>query len=123
MGDVARALVTASRLGMSVHATDAGETLTPAVLHVGLLQTLADIDETWRRGQTEEGRSAAAVVVAAKAEAARRAKLDLARPLWAKPSGDISGKEIAQRVGLSLRSLSKWLGPRRQARAQKTMRQ
>lgn len=116
VGDVARALAAASRTGASVYAHDLGETFTAGQLRTRLLEALAAIDDTWRRGQTQEGRSAAAVVIAAKAEDARRAKLDAARPLWAKPSTEISGVEIAQQVGLSLRSLNKWLGPRRRAR-------
>ena len=118
VGDVARALATASRMGASIHAVDTGETFTPAMLHAGVLDALAGVDETWRRGQTEEGRSAAAVVIAAKAEAARHAKIEAARPLWGKSSAEISAIEIAQRVGISLRTLNKWLGPRAKARAE-----
>lgn len=112
LADVARALAAASRLGAGVHAIDTGEMFSAGMLHSGLLEALASLDEAWRRGQTNDGRSAAAVVIAAKAEAARRAKIDAARPLWAKPSSEISSIEITQRVGMSLRSLHKWLGPR-----------
>jgi len=73
------------------------------------------VDETWRRRQTEKGRSAAAVIIATKAELARRTKIKAARPLWAKLSSEISSVKITQRVGMSLRSLHKWLGPRRKA--------
>ena len=113
VADVARALAATSRLGTSIHAVDTGETFSASMLHAGLLEALADLDQTWRRGQTEEGRSAAAAVIAAKAEEARRAKIEAARLLWAKPSSEISSVEITQRVGISLRSLHKWLGPRR----------
>ena len=112
VADVARALAAASRLGASVRVVDTDETFTVAMLHAGLLEALAGVDETWRRGQMEEGRSAAAVIIATKAELARRAKIEAARPLWAKPSSEISSVEITQRVGMSLRSLQKWLGPR-----------
>ena len=115
VADVARALAAASRLGAGVCAIDTGETFSAGTLHSGLLEALADLDQTWRRGQTEEGRSAAAAVIAAKAEEARRAKIEAARPLWVKPSSEISSVEITQRVGMSLRSLHKWLGPRRKA--------
>ena len=117
VADVARTLAAAGRMGASVHLTDTGQVFTPAQLEAGLLDALAGGDETWRRGQTEEGRSAAAVVIASKAEEARRAKIEAARPLWVKPSSEISGPEIAQAVGLSLRSLTNWLGPRRKAQA------
>ena len=113
VADVARALAAASRLGAGVHTIDTGQTFSAGTLHATLLEALAGLDQTWRRGQTEEGRSAAAAVIAAKAEQARRAKIDAARPLWAKPSNEISSAEITQRVGMSLRSLHKWLGPRR----------
>ena len=113
VADVARALAAASRLGAGVHTIDTGETFSAGALHVGLLEALAGLDETWRRGQTQEGRAAAAAVIAAKAEEARRAKIEAARPLWAKPSSEISSAEITQRVEMSLRSLHKWLGPRR----------
>ncbi len=113
VGDVARALAAVSRLGADVHTIDTGEMFSAGTLHAGLLEALAGLDETWRRGQTEEGRSAAAAVIVAKAEVARRAKIEAARPLWAKPSSEISSVEITQRVGMSLRSLHKWLGPRR----------
>ena len=113
VADVARTLAAVSRLGAGVHAIDTGETFSAGTLHPGLLEALASLDEAWRRGQTEEGRSAAAVVIAAKAEETRRAKIEAARPLWAKPSSEISSVEITQHVGMSLRSLHKWLGPRR----------
>ncbi len=115
VADITRALAAASRLGAGVCAIDTGETFSAGMLNPGLLEALAGLDETWRRGQTEEGRSAAAAVIAAKAEEARRAKIKAARPLWAKPSSEISSVEITQRVGMSLRSLHKWLGPRRKA--------
>ena len=113
VADVARALAAASRLGTGVHAIDTGETFSAGTLHPGLLEALACLDETWRRGQTEDGRSAAAAVISAKAEEARRVKIEAARPLWAKPSSEISSVEITLHVGMSLRSLHKWLGPRR----------
>ena len=113
VADVARALAAASRLGTNLHAIDTDETFSVGTLHPGLLEALASLDEVWRRGQTEDGRSAAATVIAAKAEEARRAKIEAARPLWAKPSSEISSIEITQHVGMSLRSLHKWLGPRR----------
>ena len=113
VADVARALAAASRLGAGIHAIDTGETFSAGMLHPGLLQALASLDEIWRRGQTEDGRSAAAAVIAAKAEKARRAKIEAARPLWAKPSSEISSADITLHVGMSLRSLHKWLGPRR----------
>lgn len=120
VADIARALAAAGRRGASIHAVDTGKTFAAATLDAELLETLAEVDETWRRGQTEDGRSAAATALTAKAEAARRAKLDAARPLWAKPSGEISGREIAKTVGISLGSLNKWLGPRTKARARES---
>ncbi len=113
VADIARALAVASRLGAGVCAIDTGDTFGVGTLNPGLLEALASLDEAWRRGQTEEGRSAAATVIAAKAEEARRAKIEAARPLWAKPSSEISSVEITLHVGMSLRSLHKWLGPRR----------
>lgn len=113
VADVARALAAASRMRAGIHAIDLGDTLTADMLHVALLGALAGVDEAWRRGQTQDGRSAAAVVIAAKAEAARREKIEAARPLWAKASSEISSVEITQQVGISLRTLHKWLGPRR----------
>jgi len=107
VADIARALV---------HAVDTGKTFLAVTLDPDLLEALADADEAWRRGQTEDGRTAAAAAIAVKAEEARRAKLEAARPLWAKPPGEISGAEIAKAVGISLGSLNKWLGPRSQAR-------
>ncbi len=118
MADIARTLAVAGRRGMDVRVVDTGVTFNAAELNVGLLEALADADETWRRGQTEDGRSASTAAVMAKAEAARRAKLEAARPLWAKPPGEISGVEIARTVGVSLRSLNNWLGPRGKARGQ-----
>ena len=117
VADIARALAAAGRRGVSVHAVDTGRTFLAATLDPDLLDALADADEAWRRGQTEDGRTAAAAAIVAKAEAARRAKLEAARPLWAKPPGEISGAEIAKAVGLSLGSLNNWLGPRGKARA------
>jgi hypothetical protein len=118
MADIARTLAVAGRQGLDVRMVDMGVTFNAAELNARLLEALADADETWRRGQTEDGRSASTVAVMAKAEAARRAKLEAARPLWAKPPGEISGAEIARTVGVSLRSLNNWLGPRGNARGQ-----
>ena len=118
MADIARTLAAAGRRSVGVRLVDTGVTFTAAELNAGLLEALADADETWRRGQTEDGRSASTVAVMAKAEAARRAKLEAARPLWAKPPGEISGAEIARTGGVSLRSLNNWLGPRGKARGQ-----
>jgi hypothetical protein len=115
VADVARALAATSRLGAGVHTIDTGQTFSAGTLHAALLEALAGLDQTWRRGQTEEGRSAAAAVIAAKAAEARRTKIEAAQPLWVKPSSEISSVEITQRVGMSLRSLHKWLGPRRKA--------
>ena len=117
VADVARTLAAIGCRGASLHLADTGQVFTPAQLNAGVLLALAGVDETWRRGQTEEGRSAAAAVVADKAEEARRAKIETARPLWAKPSAEVSAAEIAQAVGLSLGSLTRWLGPRRTAQA------
>lgn len=117
MADIARTLAAAGRRGMKVHLVDTGQIFAAATLDAGLLEALADADESWRRGQTEEGRTASSAAIGAKAEEARRAKLEMARPLWAKPPGEISGAEIAKAVGASLRSLNTWLGPRTQARA------
>lgn len=117
VADVARTLAVIGRMGASVHLADTGQVFTATQLDAGLLLALAGVDETWRRGQTEEGRSAAAAVIAGKAEQARRAKIEAARPLWAKPSAEVSAAEIAQTVGLSLGSLTRWLGPRRNAQA------
>lgn len=116
VADIARALAVAGRCGASVHAVDTGKTFLAVTLDPDLLEALADADEAWRRGQTEDGRTAAAAAIAVKAEEARRAKLEAARPLWAKPPGEISAADIAKAVGISLGSLNKWLGPRRQAR-------
>lgn len=118
MADIARTLAAAGRRSVDVRMVDTGVTFTAAELNAGLLDALADADETWRRGQTEDGRSASTVAVMAKAETARRAKLEAARPLWTKPPGEISGAEIARTVGVSLRSLNNWLGPRHKARSQ-----
>jgi len=118
MADIARTLAVAGRHGLDVRMVDTGVTFKAAELNAGLLEALADADETWRRGQTEDGRSASTAAVMAKAEAARRAKLEAARPLWAKPPGEISGAEIARTVGVSLKSLNNWLGPRGKARGQ-----
>ena len=118
MADIARTLAAAGRHGVDVWLADTGTSFNAAELNVGLLEALADADETWRRGQTEDGRSASTAAVMAKAETARRAMGEAARPLWAKPPGEISGAEIARIVGVSLRSLNNWLGPRGKARSQ-----
>ena len=116
MADIARCLADAGRGGLDVHVVDLDQTFPASILNPGLLEALAKADEGWRRGQTEEGRSIAAVVNSAKAEQTRRAKLEVARQLWAKPRGEISGAKIAERVGLSLSSLNSWLGPRSRMR-------
>ena len=118
MADIARTLAAAGHHGVDVWLVDSSTKFSAAELNVGLLEALAEADETWRRGQTEDGRSASTAAVMAKAEMARRAKLEAARPLWAKPPGEISGAEIARTVGVSLRSLNNWLGPRGKARRQ-----
>jgi hypothetical protein len=44
--------------------------------------------------------------------AATRRKLEIAKPLWGLPPGEVSVKEIARRSGLSVRTLYDNLGPR-----------
>ena len=119
MADIARTLAAAGACGLGVRVVDTGVTFTAAQLNAELLAALADADEAWRRGQTEDGRAASTATVVAKAEAARRAKLEMARPLWAKPPGEISGTEIARITGASLSSLNNWLGPRGKARVRR----
>ncbi len=122
MSDVTRALAAAGRRNASVHAVDIGKTFTAATLEPELLEAIADAEEARRRGQTAAARSAGVEAAAAKRKKARDAKLAIARAEWIKPPGEVSGTEIASMIGVSLRSLHKWLGPRGEAREKATRR-
>jgi DNA invertase Pin-like site-specific DNA recombinase len=117
MADIARALAAAGRRNASVHVVDVGKTFPAATFDAELLEALADAEKARTRGQTTAARSAAVEAAALSRERRRKGRLEQARPLWLLPDGEISAREIAERVGLSVTTLKRYFGGRGEARA------
>jgi hypothetical protein len=56
------------------------------------------------------------MAAAAMREMKRRTKMEKERAEWVKPPGEISAADLAVKVGISVRSLHKHMGPRAEAR-------
>lgn len=116
IADITRALAAAARSQASIHACDIGETFDAATIPEKLMTALANADEATKRGMRNAGRNAGVVAAALKRNKKRDKILAIVRPLWLLPPGEVSAAEIAAKVGVSVRSLHLWLGPREDAR-------
>lgn len=111
-GDLVHAVALAFERRATIHAVDSGLTIEPSDGATGANTAVADWTRAKRSAQTKPGRYLGNAAAAEKAKARSLAKLPEARLLWARPTDEISSIEIGRRVGLSVKSLYKYLGRR-----------
>lgn len=110
--DLTAVLAAASARRATVRVVDSGLEVGPDAGAAEIAAAAASWDAARRAGQTLVGREKGHQAAEATKSANREPKLALARELWAKPSNEISVKEIALRVGLSVTTLYNHLEPR-----------
>jgi len=110
--DLVDALAKAAARQATVKPVDSGSDIGPSDGALGMSAAIADWRRAKRDAQTKPGRHLGNVAAAEKAKARSLAKLPEARRLWARPTEEISSVEIGERVGLSVKSLYKYLGRR-----------
>lgn len=99
----------------TIYAVDTGISFSPDGNAEAVQAAMLAWEQGRRMGQTQAVREKAAVVYPKIAEERRDRALQIARPLWCLPTAEITGAEIARIAGLSVASLSTYLGPRRTA--------
>lgn len=110
--DICRVIAAAGRRNASVYALDVDREISVAMPGPELLEAIAVLYEE-RITADREGVRYAGVEASKEARRNRRAaKLTKARELWGRPPGEISAADIARQVGLSVRTLHTYLGPR-----------
>lgn len=113
--DIANCILLAAKRRARIRCVDTGTIYSVDMTGVELLQALVLSEEASMR--TRVRMLSGGVTAAAEAKKRRNApKLRHARGLWIRPSSEISAKEIAERVKLSVKTLYKALGPREDAR-------
>lgn len=105
----------------TVTAIDSGFTIKPDAGAKEIGAAIADWTRAKREAQTRAGRRLGSAAAAEAKTARTLAKIVKARPLWSRPSGEISADQIAERVGLSAKTLYAYLG-RREVAQQAEMR-
>jgi len=110
--DLVAALALAEGRHATVRAADSGYIIVPPYEGWGMSAAVQDWRRAKRAAQTKAGRYLGNAAAAEKSKARSLAKLPEARPLWARPTEEISSVEIGERVGLSVKSLYKYLGRR-----------
>ena len=110
--DLVHAVALAFARRAMIHAVDSGLVIKPDDGAAGVNAAMADWLRAKRSAQTKPGRRLGNASAAERAKARSLAKLPEARPLWKLPTEEISSIEIGQRVGLSVKSLYKYLGRR-----------
>ena len=122
MGDIADTLSKAARRNASVYAVHSGKHLPLTAGDAAIMDALVEIEADRRHGlyvqQLKAGREATKRRRDRKWERARK----IAEPEWHRQSDDPewkSGKEIAEQVGYSVRTLQNRLGPRREAQRER----
>jgi AraC-like DNA-binding protein len=110
MSDIARALLTAARSRANVHCVDTGLTYSADMPGEVLLEALAGAEEANRRGAAQDRQRRAVTASQAAREHRKAKRLREARPMWS--DRDYTVDQIAEKVGLSRRTLYNSLGPR-----------
>jgi len=110
--DLVSALALAAARRAVVVAADSGLTVSPVDGAAGISAAVQDWRRAKRDAQTKPGRRLGNTAAAEAAKARTLAKLPVARPLWARPTEEISSVEIAERAGLSVKTLYAYLGRR-----------
>lgn len=110
--DLVGALALAAGRRATVISTSTGHTVPPDSGAPGMSAAISDWRRAKRDAQTKPGRRLGNTAAAEAAKLRTLAKLPVARPLWARPSEEISTTEIAKRSGLSVKTLYSYLGRR-----------
>lgn len=113
--DIANCILLASKRKARIRCVDTGMTYSLEMSGMELLQALVLAEEASMRNRAKILSGGVSAAAAAK-KRRNTPKLRHARELWARPSTEISAKEIAARVRLSVRTLYKELGTREDAR-------
>jgi hypothetical protein len=110
--DLISALVKAAQRRATIVTADSGLKVGPFDGAAGVHAAVQDWKRAKLDAQTKPGRRLGNAAAAEKAKSRSLAKLPEARQLWARPTEEISSVEIGERVGLSVKSLYKYLGRR-----------
>ncbi|MBB2158013.1 hypothetical protein HLH33_17215 [Gluconacetobacter diazotrophicus] len=116
--DLTGVLVAAAKRNATICAVDTEERYPPDAGVEGVQAAMLAWDKGQRVGQTaaarEAGKAARGAYSALLADRREKA-LAIARPLWPVPSDELTSQEIADKAGLTVASLIRYLGPRREA--------
>lgn len=110
--DLTSALAAAAARTATVRVLDTGLEIGPGAAIAEIAAAATAWDKARRDDQTRDARSKGNAAMVAAAQRRREAKLDIARPLWSLPPGEMSVAEIRKRSGLSNGTLYEYLGPR-----------
>ncbi len=110
--DLIDALAQAAAQQETVIALDTGLEISPNAGAAQFAAAASAWDKGRRNAQTLEGRAKGNQAAAAAKRARSQPGLAIARELWALPTEEISGAEIARQAGLSVGTLYNELGPR-----------
>jgi len=110
--DLVHAIALAFARRATILAVDSGLSIKPDDGAAAVNAAMDDWTRAKRDAQTKPGRRLGNTAAAEAAKARTLAKLPVARPLWARPTEEISSVEIAERAGLSVKTLYAYLGRR-----------
>lgn len=110
--DLTAALAAAAARRATVRALDTGLEIGPDAGAAEFAAACAAWDKARRADQTRDARGKGNEAMLAAAERRRKEALAIARPLWSLPSDEMSAEAVAERAGLSVGSLYKYLGRR-----------
>jgi len=117
--DLTSALAAASARNATVKAVTEGMEIAPRA-GVSEIALAAQAFDRARKGeQTREGRSRGNAVAAELARQRSAPKITEAKKLWGLPTKTISTRDIGLQVGLSVKTLYDYLGPRSEAQKRK----
>lgn len=116
MGDIVSVLASVASTGASIRVHDLCREFHLRPTDVGLMEALAQAEETRRRAQTQAARAVGVQAAADAKEGRRTARLQEAWALWHLSGSQATVAQIGTRVGLSASTLKRHLGSRGKAR-------
>lgn len=124
--DLTGVLVAAAKRNATIYAADTEQRYPPDAGIESVQAAMLEWEKGKRVGQTARARDvgkAARDAYSALLADRREKALAIACPLWPRPSDELTSQEIADKAGLTVASLIRYLGPRREAqRVQKRKR-
>ena len=114
--DICDVMAAAGRRNSSIEAVDIGKRFDLTTSNAELAQAIGDTARARRLAGSHDGRSAGVAASAFKRNKRKEALLAEAKRLWALPPGEMSQPEIAAKIGVTVRTLNTWCGPRTAAR-------